>query len=118
MRSWLLLVLGLVAVNVMAQDVPPVAPAPVPPTVSPSPTPGPVVKPYQVAHVTPETGYTPELIYSAWPHISLFEAERLHTMGKKKGVLFVDARSEVEWNTGHIPRAVNVPLGEFDAAYA
>lgn len=113
MKICLMLALGLLTSHGIAAS----PPASAAPTAVAVPTAGPNVPPFQVPGVTPEAGYKPEPVYSAWPHISLFEAERLHTMSAKRHVLFVDARSEVEYKGGHIPRAISVPLGEFDAAY-
>ena len=50
-----------------------------------------------------------------WPHVSLEEAQILH---KRKDVLFVDGRAQVEWEASHIPGSVPLPIGEFDKAYA
>ncbi|HTB33835.1 MAG TPA: rhodanese-like domain-containing protein, partial [bacterium] len=48
---------------------------------------------------------------SQWPHITLDEAKRLQA---DKHVVFVDGRSQLEWDQSHIPRAIALPLGDFD----
>ena len=112
MRRLLCLLSCLLSVPALAD--PPLSPGQV---LTPAPIPTPPPTPYSVRMVTPEAGYRPDPQYTAWPHISLYEAERLHTMGKKKHVLFVDARAEVEWQGGRVPRSINIPLGEFDKAF-
>jgi rhodanese-related sulfurtransferase len=111
MKVWLLLSFVLLAGMSQAQTTTTPAPAhPMPTSVPPTPTVA--VTPYTVAGVTPDVTWVPEGQYRYWPHIDLYEVERLHT--KKSGVLFVDARSQVEFESGHIPRAISVPLGDFD----
>jgi len=36
---------------------------------------------------------------------------------KTQGVLFVDARKKVEFDTGHIPAAINIPSEDFEKAF-
>ncbi len=55
--------------------------------------------------------YVPDDWAKAWGHIHLAEAEKMH---KDPGVLFVDARAKAEYDQGHIPGAIPLPLGEFD----
>lgn len=69
-----------------------------------------------VPGVTPDANFKPDPQFSAWPHIDLEEAKRLQ---KKKGVLFVDARAEVEWAQAHIPGAIPLPTGaDFEKYYS
>jgi rhodanese-related sulfurtransferase len=67
-----------------------------------------------VKGVNADPDYKAEPQFSAWPHISLEEAKRLH---KDKKVLFVDARAKVEWDQAHIPGAIPLPAGEFEKYY-
>ena len=67
------------------------------------------------AQVTPDAKFVLPDYRWKWPHISLEEAQRLQ---KKKSVVFCDGRSLREWEDGHIPGAVSLPLGDFDNAYA
>ena len=46
--------------------------------------------------------------------IDLATALRLH---KADGVVFIDARKKVEFDTGHIPGAINIPSESFDEAF-
>lgn len=80
-----------------------------------SPAPTAVVTFAVVKGVNTDKSIAVEAAYAAWPHISLEEAQRLHKM---KGVVFADARAKVEWDQSHVPGAIPVPLGEFDAYYA
>lgn len=45
------------------------------------------------------------------PRIALAEFQKLHATG---GVLVVDVRDELAYQSGHIPGAVGVPLAEMD----
>lgn len=103
--------LMLLAVPAFAAPAASFTPTPTPPA-DPKATPTFVVN--KVPGVTPNPNVHPEPVYSAWPHIDLYEAERLHT---DKRNLFVDARAKAEWDASHIPRAIPLPLGEFDAYY-
>lgn len=67
------------------------------------------------AAVTPDPGFTHADFANRWPHVSLDEARRLH---RTKGVVFVDGRSHAEWQHSHVPGALSLPVGEFDARYA
>ncbi len=64
--------------------------------------------------VTPDPSFTVPEYRDRWPHISLAEAKRLHG---QKGVVFVDGRNHGEWQHSHIPGALSLPVGEFDARY-
>ena len=75
----------------------------------PSPTATVTVVP--VPNVTPDMDVHPPAMYAGWYHINLAEAERLHSSSKN---LFVDARATAEYDQAHIPRAVSIPLGEFE----
>jgi rhodanese-related sulfurtransferase len=50
-----------------------------------------------------------------WKHYHWDEAL---AMWKGKQALFCDARSKAEYDQGHIPGAIPLPLGEFDKYYA
>jgi len=63
------------------------------------------------APVTNDPRYTRPELMAKWPHISLAEAQRL--LGQP-GVLFVDGRAYNEWQAGHLPGAIALPVGEFD----
>ena len=52
---------------------------------------------------------------TGWKHYHWSEALALW---KQKGALFCDARSKAEYDQGHIPGAIPLPLGEFDKYYA
>lgn len=81
---------------------------------TPQPVPTPTkVTPFMVPGVTPEPNY-PSGWWDAWQHITLQEAQRLH---KQHGVVFADARGKAEWDQGHIPGAIPLPVGEFDKYY-
>jgi rhodanese-related sulfurtransferase len=106
-KSLLTLVLSLAVCALSADTAQP------PPAAQPLPT----AEAVPLAHipgVETDTSFTPDKVFSDWPHISLKEAQRLLPL---KGVVFADARSKVEWDQAHIPGALPVPLGEFDAAY-
>ena len=47
----------------------------------------------------------------AWKHHHWEDAK---AMWEKKEALFIDARAKVEYDQGHIPGAIPMPLGEFD----
>lgn len=66
------------------------------------------------AKVKADPRFTIEAYMHKWPHIDLAEATRLNSM---KGVVFCDGRSLREWEAGHIPGAVSLPLGDFDNSY-
>lgn len=70
---------------------------------------------FSVAPVTPDYSYTDSRFLARWPHVGLQEAKRL--LGQP-GVAFVDGRSYVEWEAGHLPGALALPVGEFDKRYA
>ena len=59
--------------------------------------------------------YVPDKEYSAWKHYHWTEAK---AMWEGKRALFLDARAKVEYDAGHIPGAIPMPLGEFDKYYA
>jgi rhodanese-related sulfurtransferase len=52
--------------------------------------------------------------WAKYKHLTFAEAKALH--GEKR-VLFLDARAKTEWDQGHIPGALPMPLGEFDKYY-
>jgi rhodanese-related sulfurtransferase len=82
-------------------------------SVQPSPTP--TVNYAEIPGIHTDKSFTPDRQYQLWPHVDTKEMQRLQAM---KNVAIADARSEVEWEQGHIPGAVAVPLGDFDKAYA
>src|SRR3954466_5094771 len=98
-------VLCLGTSSAFAAPQPSATPTPTPATATPVATATFVVN--QVPGVPPNPNVHPEAAYSAWPHIDLFCAERLHT---DKHNLFVDARAKAEWDPAHIPRAIPMPL--------
>ena len=81
----------------------------------PTPQPTPTVHFAHVAGVETDKTIIPDPKFSAWPHINLKEAQRLQ---KARGVVFADMRAKVEWDQSHIPGAICVPQGEFDAYYS
>lgn len=50
-----------------------------------------------------------------WKHYHWEDAKAMYD---KKEVLFIDARAKLEYDQGHIPGAIPMPLGEFDKYYA
>ncbi len=50
-----------------------------------------------------------------WRH---FKWEEAKAMWDNKSALFIDARAKAEYDTGHIPGAIPLPLGEFDKFYS
>lgn len=90
-------------------------PAPTP-VMSPVPTATPVTSfKDSKAQVTPDPSFQVPGFAERYPHVSLNEAKRLHAM---KDVVFADGRNYSEWQHSHIPGAVSLPVGEFDARYA
>ena len=59
--------------------------------------------------------YQPPSWATDWEHIDLETAKKWQ---KDPTVLFLDARAKVEYDQGHIPGALPMPLGEFDKYYA
>ena len=59
--------------------------------------------------------YTPPDWAKAWDHISLKDAEKMHT---NKKYLFLDARAKSEYDQGHIPGALPFPAGETEKYFA
>jgi rhodanese-related sulfurtransferase len=58
--------------------------------------------------------YKPADWAKAWEHVTLTQAKKLQA---DPTVLFADARSKAEYDQGHIPGAIPLPVGEFDAYY-
>jgi rhodanese-related sulfurtransferase len=58
--------------------------------------------------------YKPDEWAKDWGHIHLDEAKQL---AKDPTVLFADARAKVEYDQGHIPGAIPLPVGEFDTYF-
>ena len=106
-RTLLTLALGLAAFRLAADATTPVSIVPAP---TPKPLPFATIKGVE----TDRSIIVTQAEFAGWPHISLAEAQRLLAM---KSVVFADARAKVEWDQGHIPGALPVPLGEFDAYY-
>lgn len=50
----------------------------------------------------------------AWKHHDWAAAKAMYDA---KTALFIDARAKVEYDQGHIPGAIPMPLGEFDAYF-
>lgn len=84
------------------------------PTLTPTPTLEPGRFRDSKAAVTPDPAFTVPGYAERWPHVSLAEAKRLQA---RKDVVFADGRGHSEWETSHIPGAVSLPVGEFDARY-
>ncbi len=61
--------------------------------------------------------FVPDEWAKEWHHYHWAEAKPLWENRKSNGILFVDARSKVEYDQGHIPGAIPMPLGEFDKFY-
>jgi rhodanese-related sulfurtransferase len=55
--------------------------------------------------------YHPDDWAKSWNHVTVQQAEKMHT---DPSILFADARSKAEYDQGHIPGAIPLPLGEFD----
>jgi rhodanese-related sulfurtransferase len=66
------------------------------------------------AQVTPDPSFKVAGWADRWPHIDLKEAQRLHGLGE---AVFADGRNHDEWVSSHIPGALSLPVGEFDARY-
>jgi len=60
---------------------------------------------------TPQETTTADMALETASDIDLEEAMRLHSTGE---AVFVDARHQADYVAGHIPGAVNVPLGMFE----
>jgi rhodanese-related sulfurtransferase len=110
MRSLAILVLALSAASAHAD-----APAQPAPAAVQTPAPTAVPTPLCTPAVTPDATFIDASYQYKWPHISLDEAKRL---AAKKGTVFVDGRSQLEWDQSHIEGALAMPLGDFDKAYA
>lgn len=92
--------------------------APQPSTYSaPPPGQGPAI---QMAPQAPQgqpqdfDAFVPDDWAKAWKHYHWTEAK---AMWEGKEALFIDARAKVEYDQGHIPGAIPMPLGEFDKYY-
>jgi rhodanese-related sulfurtransferase len=66
------------------------------------------------APASPSNTAKPADPWAKFQHLDFAKAKEFH--GQKR-VLFVDARAKSEWDQGHIPGAIPVPLGEFDVYY-
>jgi len=69
---------------------------------------------FSQAKVTPDPSYARTEFASKWPHVSLAEAKRLHSL---PGVVFVDGRGYSEFKMSHVTGALPLPVGEFDKRY-
>jgi rhodanese-related sulfurtransferase len=83
-----------------------------------APAPG-QAAPIQIAPQAPAApqnfdAFVPDDWAKAWKHYHWTEAK---SMWDSKNALFVDARAKVEYDQGHIPGAIPLPLGEFDKYY-
>ena len=58
--------------------------------------------------------YKPDDWAKAWGHIHLDQAK---AWSNDPTVLFADARAKVEYDQGHIPGAIPLPVGEFDTYF-
>jgi rhodanese-related sulfurtransferase len=97
----------LAAGSVAAQAVPTPLPTPHASLVVNSP----VVVSGSAAQAAPAPASDP---WAKYTHLTFAEAKALH--GEKR-TLFLDARAKSEWDQGHIPGAIPMPLGEFDKYY-
>jgi rhodanese-related sulfurtransferase len=87
------------------------------PYMAPAPGQPPIqIPPQQAAPAAPQNfdAFVPDDWAKAWKHYHWTEAIR---MWETKQALFVDARAKVEYDQGHIPGAIPMPLGEFDIYY-
>lgn len=94
----------------------PQAPQPNPFT---APAPGQGGNPVQLApqaQAAPQNfdAFVPDDWAKAWKHYHYADAK---AHWDSKDALFVDARAKVEYDQGHIPGAIPMPLGEFDIYY-
>ena len=58
--------------------------------------------------------YTPPEWAKDWDHIDLSKAKRC---AKDPDCLFLDARAEAEWKSGHLPGAISMPVGDFEKQF-
>ena len=115
MRSLGFLMLALSAAAVHADTATAVAqPKPVAPAAVQSAAPTAIPTMICNPPVTPDPTFVDASYANKWPHISLDEAKCLHA---KHGTVFVDGRSQLEWDQSHIEGALAIPLGEFDKAF-
>lgn len=108
-RLWILaLALGLgLASQASATATAQVQNAPTPAMPGTPPPQQPTPKPLYVDYVPPDWAKAKE-------HIGLEQAKK---WVNDKGVLFCDARAKVEYDQGHIPGAIPLPVGEFEKFY-
>ncbi len=88
--------------------------APQPSTYSaPPPGQAPGIQMAPQAQAAPQNfdAFVPDDWAKAWKHYHYNEAKALWD---SKEAVFVDARAKVEYDQGHIPGAIPMPLGEFD----
>lgn len=99
-----------------SQTLTPMAEAGLSPTSTPTATPSPTPLFFSLSQppVTPDPHYAPDAWYGKWPHINLDEAKRIK---KQRKVVFVDTRGKDEYDQGHIPGAISLPIGEFEKYY-
>jgi rhodanese-related sulfurtransferase len=89
------------------------------PSTYPAPLPGqaPAIQMAPQAAAAPQdfNNFIPDDWAKAWKHYKWDEAK---AAWEGKTALFADARAYVEYQQGHIPGAIPLPLGEFDKYYA
>jgi len=111
MRSSLILALTLALAAPLAADTDTAVAAPAAAVAQPSPAP--TVVPTFISNppVAQDPTFTDVSYASKWPHITLDEAKRLQA---NSHVVFVDGRSQLEWDQSHIPGSIALPLGDFE----
>jgi rhodanese-related sulfurtransferase len=103
-----------------AQDQQGAATLAVPPQPStyPAPVPGqaPAIQMAPQPQAVPQdfNNFVPDDWAKAWKHYKWEEAK---AAWEGKTALFADARAKVEYDQGHVPGAIPLPLGEFDKYY-
>ena len=73
-----------------------------------------------IAQVTPNlqatlAAYSPAAFAKNWTHLNFDTAIAWHS---EKGTIFLDARSKQEYDRGHIPGALPMPVGQFNDYFA
>ena len=91
--------------------------APQPSTYSaPAPGQAPAIQMAPQAQQAPQNfdAFVPDDWAKAWKHYHYADAK---AHWDSKDALFIDARAKVEYDQGHIPGAIPMPLGEFDTYF-
>ncbi|HXC63792.1 MAG TPA: rhodanese-like domain-containing protein [bacterium] len=111
MRSTLILALTLACAAPLAADTNTAVAAS--PSAAAQASPAPTLVPTFISNppVAQDPSFTDVSYAAKWPHITLDEAKRLQA---NKHVVFVDGRSQLEWDQSHIPGSIALPLGDFE----